>query len=181
MSASDQNLAGPGRVSHVRRVMFVCLGNICRSPLAQGVFEHLAEQRGARDDLVIASSGTGHWHIGRPPDARSVAVAAKHGIALRSRAQQFDAATHLDAFDLFVAMDRENLSNILEMGCAAEKAALMLAFAPPGMSEVHREAMRTLEVPDPYYGGPEGFDVVYQLVHAASEGLLDSIVGPRAR
>lgn len=164
-------------VRHVRKIMFVCLGNICRSPLAQGVFEHLAEQRGVRDDLTIASSGTGGWHVGNPPDARSVAVAKKHGIELRSRAQQLAAPKHFDEFDLLLAMDRENLETLLRRGCAPAKAALFLQFAPHALESKHPHAMRTLEVPDPYYGGPEGFDDVYEMVHAASEGLLRAILG----
>lgn len=163
-------------VRHVRRVMFVCLGNICRSPLAQGVFEHLAEQRGVREDLTIASSGTGGWHAGNPPDHRSIAVAAKHGVRLQSRAQQLAAPRHFDEFDLLVAMDRSNLDTLLRRGCPTDKAALFLTFAPAALASRHPEAMRTLEVPDPYYGGPEGFDDVFEMVHSAADGLLRAIV-----
>jgi protein-tyrosine phosphatase len=179
MTGRDAQPDRPIDVRHVRRVMFVCLGNICRSPLAQGVFEHIAEQRGVLDDLVIASSGTGNWHVGNPPDPRSIDVARKHGVPLRSRAQQLAAPAHFDDFDLLLAMDRSNLQTMLRRGCPPSKAALFLSFAPPDTAARHPDAMRTLEVPDPYYGGLEGFDVVYDLVYSAADGLLSAIVDGR--
>lgn len=169
----------PVSVRDVRRVMFVCLGNICRSPLAQGVFAHLAAQRGVAEDLTIESAGTGHWHIGDPPDKRSSAVAKKHGVELRSRGQQID-ESYFGRFDLFVAMDRSNVGNLRRMGCPEERLALMLAFAPESLKARHPGALSTLEVPDPYHDGPEGFDVVYELVHESCVGLLDEILRVRA-
>lgn len=179
-SPSPQPEPGRPPLAHVRRVMFVCLGNICRSPLAQGVFEHLAVARDVRDDLIIASCGTGHWHVGDPPDHRSIAVARAHGVHLRSRGRQLDASCDFTAFDLLVPMDRSNLRNLLAAGCPKDRARLLLEFAPPAALAEHPEAARTLEVPDPYHGTPADFERVYRLVHAGAEGLLDAIVGPSA-
>lgn len=173
MSASAKHQGNAGiELTRVRRVMFVCLGNICRSPLAQGVFEHLAEARGVRDQVIVASSGTGGWHVGEPPDRRSIDVARRNGVTLRSRGQKLDPRRHFDAFDLLLAMDRQNLADMLAAGCPPDRAALFLSFAPGTLAATHSEPMRTLEVPDPYHGGAEGFDAVYQLVHAGAEGLL---------
>lgn len=156
-------------VSHVRSIMFVCLGNICRSPMAQGVVEHLATQRGVRDQLTIASSGTGHWHIGDDPDHRTLRVCADNGIPLSSKGRQL-ARADFDRFDLLLAMDRRNLADILRLGCPAHRAALFMAFAP----EAQRRASN-LEVPDPYHGGPAEFQHVFALVSAGAKGLLDAI------
>ncbi|MBY0262598.1 MAG: low molecular weight phosphotyrosine protein phosphatase [Phycisphaerales bacterium] len=156
-------------VSHVRSLMFVCLGNICRSPMAQGVFEHLAAQRGVRDQLTIASSGTGHWHIGDDPDHRTVRVCSERGVPLSSKGRQL-ARDDFDRFDLLLAMDRKNLADILRLGCPHARAALFMAFAP-------EDARRScnLEVPDPYHGGPAEFQHVFTLVSAGAKGLLDAI------
>jgi protein-tyrosine phosphatase len=153
-----------------RRVLFVCLGNICRSPLAQGVLEHQATARGVRDRLTIASCGTGSWHVGQPPDPRTIDVARRHGVALRSRARALDPACDFTAFDLLLAMDRRNLRDILRAGGPPGKAALFLQFAPPELAARYGH-----DVPDPYHGGPEGFDEVYSLVRAGAEGLLDAM------
>lgn len=154
-----------------RGVLFVCLGNICRSPLAQGVFEHMAEQAGVLGEFTIESCGIGDWHVGAPPDERSIAVARRHGIQLRSRARQLDPNTDFQRFGLLIAMDRRNLSSLLARGCDAARARLFLDFAPRELAEKHGH-----EVPDPYYGGPEGFDEVYELVHSAGQGLLRAVL-----
>ncbi|MDX2116125.1 MAG: low molecular weight protein-tyrosine-phosphatase [Planctomycetota bacterium] len=162
-------------------VLFVCLGNICRSPLAQGVFEHLVRERGLEPRFRIASAGTGHWHIGRPPDPRSCAVATRHGITLRSRAQQIDPATHFDdhsgGFHWLIAMDRANRDDMLSVGAPAPRVRLFRSFDPDLAGRPDAE----LDVPDPYYGGPEGFDHVFAMVRSASAGLLDHLLkNPRA-
>lgn len=150
-----------------RRVLFVCLGNICRSPLAQGVTEHLARERAQLDQLTVASRGTGGWHVGDPPDPRTIDVARRNGIALRSRGAQLE-PSDLAEFDLVLAMDRSNLAAISRMGCAPGKAHLFLSLIagelPAGLN---------LEVPDPYQGGTAEFDACYRLVRAGSERLLD--------
>lgn len=154
-----------------RRVLFVCLGNICRSPLAQGVFEHLTDSRGVRSQFTIESCGIGDWHVGQSPDERAVAVARAHGVELRSRARQFDPAADPRRFDLLLAMDGRNLRSLTGAGCPADKALLFLSFAPPELAEPFER-----EVPDPYYGGSDGFEEVYRLVHAGAEGLLHALL-----
>ncbi len=146
-------------------ILFVCLGNICRSPLAEGVFQHLVRERGLADRFVIESAGTGSWHVGEAPDERSVAVAEKHGITLESRARQI-APEDLDRFDYVVVMDRDNQRTLERMRDArgGEKDIHLLRdFDHEGDGD---------EVPDPYYGGPGGFDTVYEMVRRSCEGLL---------
>jgi protein-tyrosine phosphatase len=163
--------AAQSQLRGTRSVLFVCLGNICRSPLAQGVFEHLLESRGLREDFTVESCGTGGWHVGSPPDERMLATARRHGVHLRSRARQLDPATDFQRFSLILPMDRRNLRDLRGHGCPPEAARLFLSFAPPAIAEPH-----ALEVPDPYYGGPEGFDEVYRLVRAGAEGLLNAVL-----
>jgi len=154
----------PGKVS----VLFVCLGNICRSPTAHGVFASLAAQRGL--DVHVDSCGTGSWHVGEPPDTRASAEAAQRGYDLSPlRARQFCTADFA-TFDYILAMDDQNLADLEQMrsGNFAGHLGLFLAFAP---------AAGRREVPDPYYGGPRGFAEVLDLVEAASAGLLDDIAG----
>lgn len=154
--------SGPAPTS----VLFVCLGNICRSPLAEGVFRHLVVERGLAHAFRIESAGTGGWHVGEAPDGRASVVAANHGIVLESRAQQVTAGD-LQDFDIVLAMDRENLRSLQRLDEAQGGGAsihLLREFDP-----------RTEdgdEVPDPYYGGPSGFENVYQMVRRSCEGLL---------
>lgn len=149
-------------------VLFVCLGNICRSPTAQGVFCHVVKENGLEDRVTVASAGLGDWHAGDPPDRRASAEAKRRGVDLSAiRARQI---RHRDfaEFDYILAMDRQNIIG-LEALCPQEhlhKVRLFLEFAPD--ADVR-------EVPDPYYGGPEGFVHVYDLVAQACEGLLEDI------
>tara|TARA_E500000318_G_scaffold86482_5_gene83101 strand:- start:172213 stop:172701 length:489 start_codon:yes stop_codon:yes gene_type:complete len=146
-------------------VLFVCLGNICRSPLAEGIFTQLVEQRGLSDRFHIDSCGTGSWHVGKAPDPRSVLVASKSGLDIAHlRARQFDAARDPHAFDWLIPMDRQNHEDIVEMGTPIQKAPLMRSFDPSLESP--------LDVPDPYYGGDDGFDKVYEMLTRACEGML---------
>lgn len=172
---NDPNQTTIREIRGVRSVLFVCLGNICRSPLAQGVFEDLASKRGVRDQLVIGSCGTGGWHVGSPPDPRSVEVAGRNGVVLRSTGRQLDPATDFSRYELILAMNRKNLRDVLQAGCPEGRASLFLSFVPTS----HRHAAERvgMEVPDPYYGGPEGFDHVFGLVHAGATGLLDAMFG----
>lgn len=151
------------------RVLFCCLGNICRSPTAHGVFESLVQARGLDDQIHIDSAGTGDWHIGKPPDRRSTAAAATRGYALdHLRARQVTGRDFRD-FDLILAMDRENLRN-LEALCPPDfhgELALFLSYAPDAGID---------EVPDPYYGEEDGFAHVLDLVEQAAEGLLAELV-----
>ncbi|NJD18619.1 MAG: low molecular weight phosphotyrosine protein phosphatase [Gemmatimonadetes bacterium] len=149
-------------------VLFVCLGNICRSPLAEGVFRHLVAEAGLADRFVVESAGTGAWHVGEPADPRSVEVAAAHGVTLNGSARQV-VAEDLRAFDVVLAMDRENLAALEEMASATGGTArlhLLRSFDPAADGD---------EVPDPYYGGPRGFERVFAMVHSACEGLLSEL------
>ncbi len=152
-------------------VLFVCLGNICRSPLAEGIFQHLVEEAGLTDRFEIDSAGTGAWHVGERPDARAAMVASQHGVELPSRARQIT-DEDLKRFDYVVVMDRENLRNVQRMADALGEEAtaeihLLRDFDPEG-SEGD-------EVPDPYYGGASGFENVYQMVHRSCRDLLDRL------
>lgn len=146
------------------RVLFVCLGNICRSPLAEGVFLHLAQSRGSANKYQVDSAGTGGWHIGKPADPRSLAVAAKHGVDLPSRARQVS-RDDLEEFDLIIPMDRANREDLIALGGDPAKIKLLRAWDPEGGPDA--------EVPDPYYGEDDGFDRVYAMCERACEGMLD--------
>ena len=148
------------------RILFVCLGNICRSPTAEGVMRHLLAQRGLAGEVEVASAGTGSWHVGSPPDARSAEAARRRGIVLAGAAQQVRPADFA-AYDLLVAMDRSNLADLLALApdeAARAKVRLLLVDA---------------DVPDPYYGGERGFDDVLDLVTEACERLVDEVAARR--
>lgn len=151
------------------KVLFVCLGNICRSPSAEGVFRSLVEQAGLSEKVHIDSCGTGDWHIGKGPDARALEAARRRGIDISDlRARQFS-PQDLDSFDYVLVMDRQNLADIKDVWHqnGGTRPALFLDY---GKSSVK-------EVPDPYYGGDDGFETVLDLIHEAGEGLLDEIRG----
>ncbi len=150
-------------------VLFVCLGNICRSPLAEGVFLHLARKRGRADAYRADSAGTGHWHVGQPPDPRSVDVALRHGVHLAGTARQV-APEDFDLFHLVVAMDRDNLRDLRRIRPrTARRSRLIL------LREYDPEASDDLDVPDPYYGGADGFETVFGMVHRSCTTLLDRL------
>ncbi|HEY9667541.1 MAG TPA: low molecular weight protein-tyrosine-phosphatase [Coleofasciculaceae cyanobacterium] len=151
------------------QLLFVCLGNICRSPSAENIMNHLIQQADLSDSIICDSAGTGGYHIGSPPDRRMAAAAKRRGIELRGQARQFQ-ASDFENFDLILAMDRENYWDILSLDPREkyrDKVKLMCDFATE-----HNER----EVPDPYYGGPEGFDKVIDLLLDACEGLLQHVV-----
>lgn len=154
-----------------RSLLFVCLGNICRSPLAKAIFMHQAAQRDLLDDFVIDSCGTGHWHAGGPADPRSVMVAAKNGVTLEHTARQV-IDDDFARFDLLLAMDQRNQTDLIDMGAPREKVRLFRSFDATLADAVARGEHHKLEVPDPYYGGHDGFDRVYEMLWRASEGLL---------
>ena len=150
-------------------VCFVCLGNICRSPLAQGVFETLVKQEGLQDRIIISSAGTSHWHVGGPPDPRMQQTARQHGIHLNSWARQFQAAD-FKQMDLVLAMDHSNLDALQQMRPASElhdKLFLFRSFDPENNGD--------LDVPDPYYGGDKGFETVYQMVERTCPKVLQHL------
>ena len=151
------------------RILFVCMGNICRSPTAEGVMRRLLDQAGLADRVELESAGTGGWHVGEPPDDRATLAARRRGVTLEGAAQQVRAADFHD-FDLLVAMDRSNLRELLAIAPdeeAAEKVRLLREFDPASSGD--------LDVPDPYYGGDRGFETVLDLVEAACRGLLDEL------
>lgn len=151
------------------RILLICMGNICRSPLAENVLRHKVRQRGVEHLFTIDSAGTGGWHTGEPPDARIRGVASTYGIPMTGVARQVT-LDDFQAFDLLICMDHDNREHLLSMGAPAERVRLLL--------EYDSSATRH-DVPDPYYGGSDGFELVYQLVDSASEALLNQLLSTR--
>jgi protein-tyrosine phosphatase len=152
------------------RVLFVCLGNICRSPTAEGAMRMLVSEAGLREEIEIDSAGTGGWHVGSPPDARAVAAARARGIALDGCARQVQ-RSDLDDFDLVIAMDSANMHQLRRLAISDRQRAkvrLLREFDPAAAGD-------DLDVPDPYYGAAGGFEEVLDLVQAACAGLLAQI------
>ena len=149
-------------------ILFVCMGNICRSPTAEGIFSHLLEQESLSHAINVDSAGTHAYHVGNPPDHRAQTTAQKRGIDLSKQAARRVSTEDFEKFDYILAMDEDNLSDLLAV-CPVEfshKIRLFLEYAPH---------LNIREVPDPYYGGASGFDRVLDMVEAASQGLLKSI------
>ena len=156
------------------KVLFVCLGNICRSPMAEGIFAQLVRERGLERAYRIDSAGTGDWHVGEPPDRRAIAAAGKHGVPLPSLCRQVRRAD-FDEFDLVVAMDRGNRRDLEALAPEGSRRKIRL------MRDYEPESERGADVPDPYYGGPVEFDTVYGMLRRCCERLLDDLEnGPRA-
>ena len=152
------------------KILFVCLGNICRSPAAEGVFLHLLNERGLNDRFVVDSAGTGSWHVGNPADRRMQAAAKRRGIHLPSRARQIE-LNDLEEFDLVLTMDNDNFGAV--SGLAREAGASATAQIRPMLS--YGERYSESEVPDPYYGGDAGFDHVLDLLEDACAAMLDEL------
>ncbi len=151
------------------RICFVCLGNIVRSPLAEHLFKHVAKEARVGDQYQVESAATGSWHVGERPDARMRRVAASHGLKYDGRARQFQ-ISDLDRFDLILAMDRDNYAHLLSMVRTPEqqgKIHLLREFDPEGGEYA--------PVPDPYYGGIEGFEETYRIVERSVRGLLEAL------
>jgi protein-tyrosine phosphatase len=151
------------------RVCFVCLGNIVRSPLAEHLFLHKAESMGLTHEYEAASAACGGWHVGESPDARMRRVAARHGLIYDGRARQFK-ASDFDRYDLVIAMDKDNRDHLLNLARSQEdrqKIHLLREFDPAGGPKS--------SVPDPYYGGIDGFEEVYQVIERSVDGLLDRL------
>lgn len=144
------------------RILFVCLGNICRSPAAEGVLRHVLRERGLDGEIEVDSAGTGSWHVGERADPRMREAASRRGYDLTSRGRQVT-PEDLDAFDLIVAMDRDNLEGVRRLGSGSADVRLLSDYLDDSYPD---------EVPDPYYGGDRGFETVLDMLEAAMEGIL---------
>jgi protein-tyrosine phosphatase len=148
------------------RVLFVCLGNICRSPLAQGVFEDVLRREGLEDEVFVDSAGTGSWHVGSPPDHRAQRSASARGLDLSAQRARRISPDDCEEFDYVLTMDEQNFRTVASLCRGGAVVRPFLDFAPHSPE---------CEVPDPYAGGPDAFERVLDLVSEASEGLLDDI------
>jgi protein-tyrosine phosphatase len=150
------------------KVLFVCMGNICRSPTAHGIFQHLVREQGLAGEIAVDSAGTIGYHVGEAPDPRSTQTASKHGIDLTpQRARQVSHQDYIEQ-DYILAMDFDNLRN-MQLQCPDDykhKLKLLLDYHPDEFLD---------QVPDPYYGGESGFDRVYDMVEVACKALLEHI------
>lgn len=152
-----------------KQICFVCLGNIVRSPLAESLFLHLAQQAGVAHKYEADSAGTGPWHVGESPDPRMRRVAARHGLSYKGRARQFQ-RQDLESFDLILAMDQDNYGELLQMAVnddQRQKIHLLREFDLQGGPRA--------VVPDPYYGGIDGFEKTYQVIERSCFGLLQAL------
>lgn len=152
-----------------QRVLFVCLGNICRSPLAEGVFRHLVQERGLGDRFRVDSAGTAGYHAGEPPDPRSTEAAERHGVRLTGAARKV-ARRDVDEPGVVVAMDQSNRRALERLRGRAGQAEIV-------MMREYDPVDAGADVPDPYYGAPDGFEEVYQILARSCRGLLDDLTG----
>jgi protein-tyrosine phosphatase len=153
------------------RLLFVCMGNICRSPTAEGVMRHLLREEGLEDEITIDSAGTGAWHVGNPPDRRATAAAAARGIVLEGAARQVR-PSDFDDYDLLLVADRENLADLRAIApgeAARAKVRLLREYDPAS------EGAPDLDVPDPYYGGDDGFETVLGMVERTADALVAAL------
>ena len=148
------------------RILFVCMGNICRSPLAQGVFEEVLRREELDGEVFVDSAGTGRWHVGEPPDERALSAASLRGLDISSQRARKVRPGDCENFDYILTMDEDNYHMVSSLcrGRAVVRPFLDFATGSPES-----------EVPDPYYGGPEEFERTLDLVEEASEGLLEDI------
>ncbi|MBR5989602.1 MAG: low molecular weight phosphotyrosine protein phosphatase [Prevotella sp.] len=152
-----------------QRLLFICLGNICRSPAADGIMHHLVEARGLTDDFYIDSAGIGSWHVGQLPDYRMRRCGERHGYVFDHRARQFSAAD-FDRFDLIAVMDHENYHDVARQARSAADRQKIIR-----MSDYLRHHPGQQTVPDPYYGDDRDFEFAVELLEDACEGLLDEL------
>ena len=148
------------------RVLLVCMGNICRSPIAQGVFENVLRREGLEGEVFVDSAGTGSWHVGSPPDDRARRSASRRGLDLSSQRARQISRDDCESFDYVLTMDEDNYRTVAALCRGNAVVRPFLDFATDSPER---------EVPDPYYGGPDGFECVLDLVEKASEGLLEDI------
>lgn len=152
----------------INSILFVCLGNICRSPLAEGVFRDVWAAREGQRDMLLDSAATSGWEVGSAPDPRSMAVAAHHGIDISGQRARRVTPQDFQRFDLILGMDRSNVADLKALAPAAmrDRVHLFLDFAQG----------KARDVPDPYYDGPEAFAEVYRMIREASEALATRLV-----
>ncbi|PLP56832.1 low molecular weight phosphotyrosine protein phosphatase [Mesorhizobium loti] len=157
------------RLEPPKSILFVCLGNICRSPLAEGVFRDVLTTRGLEHRFRLDSAGTGGWHAGSAPDPRSIEIAARHGIDIAGQKARKVSPDDFSRFDLIFGMDRSNVADLKATAPqeARDRIHLFLEFA----------GERGREVPDPYYGGSEGFASIYRMIREASEAIATRLDG----
>lgn len=151
-------------MDRLNSILFVCMGNICRSPLAQGVFQSVVNLHGLEDQFYLDSAGTGSWHVGNPPDPRGQQVAADHGLDISNQRCRQIQMEDFSRFRLILAMDRVNVRNIRNLLSSDELPEIALFMEHAGLGPV--------EVPDPYYGGDSGFEEVFQMLLEGSRLLL---------
>lgn len=166
MKLDDQDTA-------VVNILFVCLGNVCRSPMAEGLLRHMVRQAGLVKRFTINSAGLGSWHVGHPPDERAREALAIRGVEISDlRARQI-ASTDFETFDVIVAMDRSNRQSLIKLSPVSQqhKIRLLMEYAPN---------LGVREIPDPFFGGRKGFDYVTQMIDTGCRGLLQSYL-PRSR
>ena len=148
----------------MKKILFVCLGNICRSPMAEAIFNHKVNEIGLNDTLMADSAGTANYHVGEDPDPRTIDTVRKNNILIEHRGQQFK-HHHASEFDYLVGMDHSNINNMMVelRGDHGEKVLLMRDFDPSGKGK---------DVPDPWYGGMGGFDNVYDILDRSIDELI---------
>ena len=151
-------------------VSFVCMGNICRSPTAEAVMRHLVREAGLQDAITLDSAGTGAWHVGEQRDPRSRAVAKRRGMPITGPARQFGRGD-FERFDLVIALDDENARELRRLAPTNEARAKIRL-----LREFDKDAPPGADVPDPYYGGPEGFELVFDICLSACGGLLEHLI-----
>lgn len=150
------------------RILFVCLGNICRSPIAHGVFQSLVDSSEYRHILEVDSCGTGHWHVGEPPHRESCRVAKEHGISITQQRARQVKENDFSHFDIIVAMDRQNKRDLEKIrGTGKARIVTLREY------DSHKDGA---DVPDPYYGGPEGFEEVFEIISRSCEELFSQVI-----
>ncbi len=151
------------------KVLFVCLGNICRSPLAEGVMKSVVEREGEADLFAIDSAGTGGWHVGEPPDARMIRTAESHGVDISHLKARTFSEADFNQFDIILAMDSDNLHTIERLRSSSTTPVQLFRSYDPESGSGDRD------VPDPYYGGADGFENVYQIVARTCDQLFQTL------
>jgi low molecular weight protein-tyrosine phosphatase len=166
-TTGTKNRTGSMSAKPIESILFVCLGNICRSPLAEGVFRAVLAELGSSEDILLDSAATSGWEVGSAPDPRSIAIAARHGIDISGQTARKVAREDFHRFDLILGMDRTNVRDLRSLAPAAvqDRIHLYLEFASGSGRDV----------PDPFYDGPEAFAEVYRMIRDASEALASRL------